>query len=111
MSGISNALGEFEQLVMLAVARLGDEAYGASIWEAIVRRSGRDVTLGTVYKTLIRLEDKRLLRAEFGEPTPQRGGRRKKYYSLSPDGRHALERSLRAIRRMADGLGFATGTS
>lgn len=104
-------LGEFEQLVLLAVARLGEDAYGASVWGAIVEHCGRDVTLGAVYKTLMRLEGKGLLQSRMGEPTARRGGRRKRVYELNPAGREALERTLGALWRMARGLGFATGAS
>lgn len=110
MSDKSTSLGEFEQLVLLAVAREGDEAWGTPVWDAIVQRSGRAVTLGTVYKTLMRLEEKDLLRSRMGEPTPQRGGRRKKLYTLTAAGRRSLVRSLRALRRMADGLDLAADT-
>lgn len=109
MSNKSQSLGEFEQLVLLAVARLGEEAYGAPVWGAIVEHTGRDVTLGTVHKTLMRLGDKGLLQSKMGEPTPRRGGRRKRIYELSPAGSHALERTLSVLWRMAEGLGFATG--
>ena len=105
-----SSLGEFEQLVLLAVLRVEGEAYGAPVWDAIVRRSGRDVTLGTVYKTLMRLETKGLLRSRLGDPTPERGGRRKRLYEPTASGRRALERSLRALRRMAEGLDLAAGT-
>ncbi len=108
---VKSPLGEFEQLVLLAVLRLEEQAYGASVWGEIVERSGRNVTLGTVYKTLIRLEEKRLLRSRMGDPTAQRGGRRKREYELTAPGRAALLRSLQALQRMTDGLGLVRGIS
>jgi PadR family transcriptional regulator PadR len=97
-------LGEFEQLLLLALLRLGDEGYGVTVRRELERRAGRAVSLGTVYKTLLRLETKALVAATIGEPTPERGGRRKKYYALTPAGRRALERSLAALRKMSRGL-------
>lgn len=109
MSDKSQSLGEFEQLVLLAVARVGEDAYGAPVWGAIVEHTGRELTLGAVHKTLMRLEDKGLLRSRLSEPTPRRGGRRKRVYELSATGREALERTLGALWRLADGLGLVTG--
>src|SRR5690242_10198073 len=98
------ALGEFEQLVLLALVRLGDRAYGVTVREEIARRARRDVSLGAVYKTLERLEDKGLVSSTIGEPTPERGGRRKKFFRIAPSGARALRHALAALRRMADGL-------
>jgi DNA-binding PadR family transcriptional regulator len=101
---MGEGLGEFEQLVLLALLRLGDEAYGVSVHRELERRAGRRVTLGAVYKTLARLEAKGLVGARLGEPTPERGGRRKRYYQVLPAGRRALVRSIETVRRMAQGL-------
>jgi DNA-binding PadR family transcriptional regulator len=98
-------LGEFEQLILLALVQQGSEAYGVSIGQEIGARTGRDVSLGAVYKTLERLEDKGLVRSRIGEPTPERGGRRKKHYILAASGARALRQSIGALRRMTDGLG------
>lgn len=98
------ALGELEQLVLLALVRLGDAAYGVSVHEEIERRAGRPVALGAIYKTLARLEAKGLASAWLGEPTAERGGRRKRHYRVLAPGRHALAASLAAIRRMTTGL-------
>jgi DNA-binding PadR family transcriptional regulator len=97
-------LGEFEQLVMCAVLRLDDQAYGAAIRGELLDRAGRDVSPGAVFTTLERLEARGLVTSRYGEPTQERGGRRKRYYSLMPDGRRALAASLHTIRRMARGL-------
>jgi PadR family transcriptional regulator PadR len=98
------ALGDFEQLVLLGVLRLAEDAYGAAIRQEIHERSGRDVSINAVYTTLDRLENKGLLRSWVGEPTAQRGGRRRKFYALRPAGLAALRDAYRALRSMADGL-------
>ena len=99
-------LGDFEQLVLLGVARLElqESAYGAAIRQEIHARSGRDVSINAVYTTLDRLESKGLLKSWVGDPTPQRGGRRRKFYALRPAGVAALRQAYRAITAMADGL-------
>ena len=100
----STALGDFEQLVLLGVLRLKDDAYGAAIRQEIHARSGRDVSINAVYTTLDRLETKGLLQSWTGEPTAQRGGRRRKYYALRPAGIAAMRQAYHAFRSMADGL-------
>jgi PadR family transcriptional regulator, regulatory protein PadR len=99
-------LGDFEQLVLLGVARLEpqESAYGAAIRQEIHARSGRDVSISAVYTTLDRLEHKGFLKSWVGEPTPQRGGRRRKFYALRPAGLAALRQVYRAFIAMADGL-------
>src|SRR5262245_25294129 len=97
-------LGDFEQLVLLALVRLGDGAYGVSIHDEIVRRARRDVTMASVYKTLERLEDKGLAASTVGEPTAERGGRRKKYFRVQPAGRRALHHAIASLKRMSTGL-------
>jgi len=97
-------LGDFEQLVLLGVLRLGDEAYGAAIRQEIHARSGRDVSINAVYTTLDRLEGKGLVRSWVGEPTAQRGGRRRKFYALRPTGVAAIRHAYHSLRAMADGL-------
>jgi DNA-binding PadR family transcriptional regulator len=101
---MGEGLGEFEQLVLLALVRLGEHAYGVSVHEEIEQRAGRAVTLGAVYKTLARLEAKGLVAAFTGDPTPERGGRRKRHYRVLPAGRQALARSMATLRRMTVGL-------
>jgi PadR family transcriptional regulator len=97
-------LGDFEQLVLLGVLRLGDEAYGAAIRQEIHARSRRDVSINAVYTTLDRLEGKGFLRSWTGEPTPQRGGRRRKFYAPTAAGVGALKQAYRAFTAMTDGL-------
>src|SRR5215217_2670029 len=89
-------LGELELLVMLALLRLSDEAYGVSIRQEIERRSGHDVAIGAVYATLTRLEEKRFVSTWLSDPLPIRGGRARKHWRLTPLG----DRALRA-RRLA----------
>ena len=100
-------LGELEQLVLLALLRLGRDGYGVTVREELARQAGRPMSLGTVYKTLLRLEAKGLVAAHIGEPTPERGGRRKKHYAVTGAGRRALQHSLGTIRRMSQGLDAA----
>lgn len=97
-------LGELEQVVLLSVMRVGEEAYGVPVLAEIERETGRELTLATVYKTLSRLEDKGLVSSRVGEPTAARGGRRKRYYVPTAEGRRALRESIAALRRMASGL-------
>jgi PadR family transcriptional regulator PadR len=97
-------LGDFEQLVLMGVLRLDTEAYGAAIRQEIHARCGRDVSINAVYTTLDRLERKGLLKSWTGEPTPQRGGRRRKFYALRPAGLAALRGAYHAFTTMADGL-------
>lgn len=101
---MGETLGEFEQLVMLAVLRLDDEAYGTTIREELEVRAERSVSPGAVFTTLERLESRGLVDSHYGAPTPERGGRRKRFYRLTADGRRALSQSLKIVRRMARGL-------
>ena len=102
----SPVLGDFEQLVLLGVLRLElqESAYGAAIRQEIHARSGRDVSINAVYTTLDRLESKGFLKSWVGDPTPQRGGRRRKFYALRPAGVAALRHAYHAFTAMAEGL-------
>jgi DNA-binding PadR family transcriptional regulator len=97
-------VGEFELQVMLAVLRLGAGAYGVTVREELERETSRALTLGTVYKTLGRLEAKGHLRSRTSEPTAERGGRRKKLYQVTPSGLATIQNSLADLRRLAEGL-------
>lgn len=99
-----DTIGELEQLVLLAVMQAGDDAYGVVVQSAIRRKARRDLTLGTIYKTLSRLETKGIVTSELGEPTAERGGRAKRYYRVSAMGRRALQQQMSALRAMAAGL-------
>jgi DNA-binding PadR family transcriptional regulator len=97
-------LGEFEQLILLTLMRLGREAYGASVHSEIETRGGREVSVSAVYTTLDRLESKGLVRSRVGEPTPQRGGKRKKHYEITAFGTRALRDSYELMKRMTKGI-------
>ena len=97
-------LGEFEQVVLLAILRLADGAYGTAIRLEISVCTGRDPAPGALYTTLERLEEKGLVNSTFGDPTPQRGGRAKRYFRVSADGVGAVARSQRAYRALLRGL-------
>jgi DNA-binding PadR family transcriptional regulator len=97
-------LGEFEQLVLLALLRLGDDAYGAMIRREIEARAGRTLAISAVYVTLDRLEKKGLVRSYIGEPTAERGGRRRKHVILEPAGRAAIASAYHTFRGMTEGL-------
>ena len=99
-----SALGEFEQVVLLAVLRLGDDAYAVSIGEEILRCTGRDVSRGSIYITLDRLETKGYLKSRLADPTPERGGRAKRFYLLRPRAVEALRESRRALVALWRGL-------
>jgi PadR family transcriptional regulator, regulatory protein PadR len=100
----ASVLGEFEQLVLLALLRLGNGAYGASIRREIQDRTRRDVPIGSVYVTLARLERKKMVVSYVGLPSKERGGRRRKHYLLNEPGQRALGRAYRALMAMAQGV-------
>ena len=104
-----STLGEFEQVVLLAILRLGDEAYAVSIRDEIARCTGRDASRGSVYITLDRLETKGYLRSRLADSTPQRGGRAKRYYALRPRAVEALKDSRRALVALWRGLESVLG--
>ena len=89
-------LGEFEQLILLAILRLGDAAYGVTIRAELAERGGRHVAPGALYTALERLEAKRAITSRMGDPTPQRGGRVKRYVTVTPVVKEALTRALQA---------------
>jgi DNA-binding PadR family transcriptional regulator len=97
-------VGDFEQLVLIALLRLGNGAFGAAIHREIVARTGRDVTPGAVYVTLDRLETKRMVCSYIGTPSRQRGGRRRKHYLLDTAGQRALLRAYRTFLAMVAGM-------
>jgi PadR family transcriptional regulator PadR len=97
-------LGEFEQVVLLALMRVGEDAYGIPVRDEILSRTGREASLGAIYKTLARLEDKGLVSAHIGEPTARRGGRRTRCYTVTAAGHRGLQATLRSVQRMAAGL-------
>jgi DNA-binding PadR family transcriptional regulator len=102
-------LGEFEHLILLAIMRLGDDAYGVSIRREIEQRTGRSVSLGAIYPALDRLEIKGLISSEIGEPTPMRGGRAKRHLHLTPDGRDMLLRTRSILLSFWEGFEPSSG--
>jgi DNA-binding PadR family transcriptional regulator len=97
-------VGDFEQLVLLALLRLGNDAYGMEVREEIESRTGRDVSYGAVYTTLDRLEQKGFVTYRMGEATAERGGRARKYFKVSPAGVDALRDSRDALAVMWQGI-------
>jgi DNA-binding PadR family transcriptional regulator len=100
----STALGEFEQIVLLAILQVGDEVYGVPVIEEIRRRTGRDVAPGAVHITLRRLERKGLVTSWLGEPTPERGGKARRYVMVTRAGIESLRAARRVIDQMWRGL-------
>jgi DNA-binding PadR family transcriptional regulator len=97
-------VGEFELLVLLALVRLGNGAYGAAILREIRDRTSRDASEGTVYMTLGRLEEKKMVVSYIGLPTRHRGGRRRKHYLIDMNGEQSLGRAYRSLLAMAEGI-------
>ena len=98
-----HSLGEFEQVVLLAILRLGEDAYGVTISAAIAECTRRRPAPGALYTTLDRLEDKGLLSSRLGDPTPQRGGRAKRYFTVSAKGLSEVTRAQQSYRRLLKG--------
>jgi PadR family transcriptional regulator PadR len=97
-------LPDFELYVMLAVARLSDEAYGAAMRREIEERTGRPVSIGALYATLSRLEEKGLVALQASDPEPGQRGRPRKYCRLTPRGEEAVRHSADMLRRMMEGV-------
>lgn len=102
-------LGEFEHIVLLAIIRLNDCGYGVSIRQEIHARTCRDVSVGAIYATLERLETKGYVRSTFGDPTPERGGRSKRFFRVTRQGVAAVSRTQNALREMSQGLDLVFG--
>ena len=98
------SLGELEHLILLTLLRLGEGAYGVEVRRELKGRAGRDVSPGTIYPTLDRLERKGLVSSSMSEPLPERGGRSRRLYSVEPAGLRAARESWREVRAMARGL-------
>src|ERR1700686_5505874 len=96
--GSREYLGEVEQLALLAILRLGKGAYGMKIRREIEERAERPTSIGALYLTLERLEQKKLIQSDLGEATPERGGRAKRFFTVNPSGREMLDKSLTAVR-------------
>lgn len=101
-------LGSLEQLVLLAILRAGKNAYGVTIAAEIEQHAGHVLTLATIYKTLSRLAEKSYVSTTTGDSTPVRGGKAKRFYALTPQGRQELVATLSAVQRMTPGLDLET---
>jgi PadR family transcriptional regulator len=97
-------LGGFENLLLLVILRLDDRAYGAAIRRELLEQAGKDVAIGAIYTGLDRLQQKGFVRSWSGEPTPERGGRAKKFYRVTGEGTRALRETHRALNRLSRGL-------
>ncbi|HET6170076.1 MAG TPA: PadR family transcriptional regulator [Terracidiphilus sp.] len=93
-------LGEFELMILLAVIHLGDEAYGVPISRELERHRGRDVSVGSVYAALERLEKKGLVASNLGDPTPERGGKAKRYFRITKSGMRQVHETRRALTKL-----------
>jgi PadR family transcriptional regulator PadR len=100
----SGYLGEFEQIVLLAILRLGDNSYGVPIRHEIESRTARSLTVGALYSTLERLEEKGYVTSRYGDPTPERGGRSRRYFKIRPLGLRVLRESREELAAMWEGL-------
>jgi PadR family transcriptional regulator PadR len=106
---MNEALGEFEQVVLLAILRLGDQAYGASIRAEIEACTGREPTPGALYTTLDRLEAKKMVRSRMGEPTAERGGRAKRFFAVTEKWSTAVIAAQASYQRLLSGLKLLGG--
>ncbi len=106
-----DSLGEFEHIIVLALIRLHDRAYGVSVRQEIEVRTKREVSIGAVYATLDRLEVKGYVKSHRGDPTPERGGRSKRFFRVTARGMAAVNRTHRALQKMAEGLDLARSYS
>lgn len=106
-AGPGFTIGEFEQLVLIALVRLSPDASVSAIRHDIEARTGRDLAISAVYITLDRLEAKGFVKTRISDPTPQRGGRRKKHFTLLPAGKRAIAQVCRTFSLMVEGLDLA----
>ena len=104
-------LGEFEHIVILALLRLSDRAYGVTVRQELEARTGREVSIGAVYATLDRQEAKGYVKSVFGEPTPERGGRSKRFFRVTAKGISAVNRTQRALQNLTEGLDLVGSVS
>jgi len=104
MKRSDDSLGSLEHIVLLAVMRLGADAYGMTVRREIDSAIGRDISIGAVYATLARLEQKGFVESFTGEPTAERGGRAKRHFHITADGKGALRNTQEIIRKMSAGL-------
>ncbi len=105
------SLGEFEQVVLLAILRLGENAYGVTIRNEITECTRREPAPGALYTTIDRMEEKGLVRSRLGDPTPQRGGRAKRYIKVTKAGRAAVIAAQRSYQSLLQGLDLLGGAN
>lgn len=103
---VERSLGDFEQLILLAIVRLADDAYGVTIRREIELATQRHVSPGSLYTALERLESKGLLTSDTGGASPVRGGRAKRFYQLSASGRQRIVASQQAFQKLLAGTGL-----
>ena len=106
--GNSDILGSFEQLVLLALLRIGEESYGVSIRQELEETSQRTISLGAVYSTLERLEKKGLITSRHSSPDPVRGGKPRRHFKVLPEGELALGRSRDVMDKMWHGVSVSS---
>ena len=105
------SIGSFELMVMLALMRLGDDAYGVAIGREIATRGGREAPLPSIYAALARLESKGLVRSSLGEPTAERGGRAKRYFRVTASGVREVRATRQVLSAMWNGLPHLKGST
>jgi PadR family transcriptional regulator, regulatory protein PadR len=110
MKGREDGLGSLEHIVLLAVMRLGSDAYGMTVRREIASATARDISIGAVYATLVRLESKGFIKSYAGEPTAERGGRAKRYFRMTAEGIGTLRSTHEILLRMSAGLKGLQGT-
>lgn len=98
------ALTDLEQLILLALLHAGPDAHGAAVQEVLAERAGRSVTIGSLYNTLMRMEERGLVESALGQPTPKHGGKARRLYAVAPRERAALTEARRVYERMWMGL-------
>ena len=104
-------LGELELLILLAVVRLEDNAYGVPISKTLIELTGREVALGSIYAALERLEHKGFVTSSIGEPTPERGGRAKRYFRITQEGLRAIRTTRTALNKLWSRIPLIEGRS
>ena len=105
----NRTLGGFESMLMLALLRLGENAYGVTIRRELLTRANKDVAIGAIYTGLDRLERRGLVKSWLGEPTSARGGRSKRFYRITANGVKALNETQSSIQGLMGGLDLAGG--
>ena len=101
---MTHSIGDFEQLILLALVRLGADAYGASLRREIEARTGRTISAGALYTALDRLETRGFVASRLGEPTPERGGRAKRFFKVTGKGLKAVKDTRRALTALWSGI-------